>query len=133
MIAIVLAAAVVAVAVGIIRTSTGGDGRPTLQIVVTPSGTPNGETESAPAEFNEFASSLYERQRQYCRQPWSALLFDAGEPPSRSFSRSALRDVASKLPNAKRFIDQLLANIAIRGCVAGFLELLESNPSYALR
>ena len=129
----IVAIASLAVAVGVIRTSTEGDEHATLEILVKRYGTPIGETEAAPAEYTEFARSLYERSRRYCRQPWSALLYDAGEPPSRSFSRSALRDVASRLPNAKRFIDQLLASFATEGCVAGFSELLKSNPSYAIR
>ncbi len=118
------------VAVGIVLASTRGDEPPTLQVFVSDS--LNGESEAAPAEFNEFASSLYEGQRKYCRQPWSALLFEAGEPPSTSFSRSALRQTAAKLPHARRFNDELLVNIATEGCVAGFLALLKTNRSYAL-
>lgn len=137
--AAVLGAAVLTVAVGIVLASTSGDEPstlqsgdepPTLKILFRDS--PNGKGEAAPAEFNEFASSLYEGLRKYCRQPWSALLFEAGEPPSTSFSRSALRQTAAKLPPARRFNDQLLVNIATEGCVAGFLALLETNRSYAL-
>jgi hypothetical protein len=123
-------AATLTVAVGIVLASMSGDEPPTLQISVSDS--PNGEFEAAPAEFNESASSLYEGQREYCRQPWSALLFEAGEPPSTSFSRSALRQVAAKLPHARRFTDELLVNIATDGCVTGFLALLKTNRSYAL-
>jgi hypothetical protein len=124
----VLAAAVLTAAVALVIVSSRGNVEPTLKIFIA---APNGEKEAAPAEFNEFATSLYEGQRKYCQQRWSALVFEAGEPPT-AFSRSALRDIAAKLPPAKRFTDELLRNIATDGCVAGFLEMLKRDRAYAL-
>lgn len=124
----VLGAAVLTAAVALVIVSSRGNDEPTLRLLV---GTPNGETEAAPAEFNEFATSVYEGLRAYCQQRWSALLFEAGEPPT-PFSLSALRDTAAKLPPAKRFTDGLLRNIATDGCVEGFFELLKRDRTYAL-
>jgi hypothetical protein len=126
----VLAATVLAAAaaVALVIVSSRGNNDQTLKIFIA---APNGEKDSAPAEFNEFATSLYEGQRKYCQQRWSALGFEAGQPPT-AFSRSALRDTAAKLPPAKRFTDELLWNIATDGCVAGFLEMLKRDRAYAL-
>jgi len=128
----VLGAAVLTAEVALVIASSRGNDQPTLQVLVNDTGLPNGMNDAAPAEFNEFATSVYEGQRAYCRQRWSALLFEAGEPPSTPFSRSALRDTAARLPPAKRFNDELLNNIATEGCVAGFLELLKEDRTYAL-
>jgi hypothetical protein len=123
----VLSTAVLTTAALVIVSSRGND-HPTLKVFIDPR---DGANEGVPEGFNEFATSLYERQRAYCQQPWSALLVEAGEP-SRPFSRSALSDTAAKLPLLKTFTDELLTNIATDGCVAGFLELLERDPTYAL-
>ena len=124
----VLAAVVLTAAVVLVIVSSRGKDEPTLRISIA---APNGEKDSAPAELNEFATSLYEGQRTYCQQRWSTLVFVAGEPPT-AFSRSALRDTAARLPPAKRFIDALLRNIATDGCVAGFLQMLKRDRAYAL-
>jgi hypothetical protein len=124
----VLAAAVLTSAVALVIVSCRGNDEPTLKIFIA---APNGAKDSAPAEFNEFATSLYEGLRKYCQQRWSALVFEAGEAPT-AFSRSALRDIAAKLPPANRFTDELLRNIATDGCVAGFLEMLKRDRAYAL-
>ena len=124
----VLGAAVLTATAAIVIASSRGNDQPTLQVLL-----PNGQTEVAPTELNEFASSLHDGQRRYCRQPWSVLLFAAGEPPSTPFSRSALWVTAAKLPPAKRFNDELLNKIATEGCVAGFLKLLKEDRAYALR
>ena len=90
-------------------------------------------TRAAPyVERNKFLASVYEFQRAYCHQRWSALLFEAGEPRSTPFSRTALRATAAKLPGARRFIDELNINVATNGCVAGFLEFLDEDRAYAL-
>jgi hypothetical protein len=81
-----------------------------------------------------YARTIYRANWESCQQRWSVLLAHAGEPLSRRFSRSALRQVAPKLPYYPRAItfDGLLNRIANEGCVAGFLYLLESHRSYAL-
>jgi hypothetical protein len=124
----VLGTAVLTAAVALVIVSSGSNDQPKLKVFIGP---PSGQNDAASAEFNEFATSEYERQRAYCRQRWSALLAEAGKPPT-PFSRSALRDTAAKLPLAKRFTDGLLRNIATDGCVAGFLELLKRDRTYAL-
>lgn len=124
----VLGAAVITAAVVLVIVSSRGNDKPTLELFIV---APNGEKESAPAGFKEFAASVYEGQRSYCQQRWSALRAEAGQSPT-PFSRSALRDTAARLPPAKRFTDGLLKNIAIDGCVAGFLEMLKRDRAYAL-
>jgi hypothetical protein len=124
----VLAAAVLTAAVALVIVSSRSNDEPILKILIA---APNGEKDLAPAEFNEFATSVYDGQRKYCQQRWSALLFEADEPPT-AFSRSALRDTAAKLPPAMRFTDELLKKIATDGCVAGFLEMLKRDRAYAL-
>ena len=109
-----------------------GNDQPTRRVFLNEFDPTTGKSLAAPSELDEFATSVYEGQRAYCRQRWSALLFEAGEPPSTPFSHSALRDTAAKLPHAKRFNDGLLINIATEGCVAGFLELLKEDRTYAL-
>jgi hypothetical protein len=126
-----LGAAVLTSAVALVIALNRGNDQPVPQIFVSDTGLPNGKSEAAPAEFNEFAASVYESQRAYCRQRWSSLLFEAGEPLATPFSRSALRDIAAKLPGAKRFNDGLLINIATDGCVAGFPELLNEDRTFA--
>jgi hypothetical protein len=128
----VLGAAVLTAAVALVIASNTGNGQPALQVSVNDTGLPNGKSDAAPGDFNELARSVYEGQREYCRQRWSTLLFAAGEPQSTPFSRSALRETAAKLPPAKRFNDELLNNIATAGCVAGFVELLKEDRTYAL-
>jgi hypothetical protein len=81
-----------------------------------------------------YARKIYKANWESCQQRWSVLLAHSDEPPSRRFSRSALRDVVPKLPYYPRGItfDGLLNRIANEGCIAGFLSLLESDRSYAL-
>ena len=125
----VLAAAVLTAAVALVIVSSRGNDEPMLRIFIV---APNGEKESAPAEFNEFATSLYEGQRTYCQQRWSALLFEAGEPPT-AFSRSrSTRHAPQSSPQPRGSLDELLKNIATDGCVAGFLEMLKQDRAYAL-
>lgn len=82
----------------------------------------------------QYARRIYGANWESCRQPWSVLLDQAGEPPSRRFSRPALADLAPQLPYYPRGItfDGLLNRVANEGCIAGFLSMLESDRSYAL-
>jgi hypothetical protein len=128
-IAVLGAVGLTAAVVFVIAANRGSGPAQVPQVVVID---PSNGTSAAPAEFDEFAASVYEGQRAYCHQRWSALLFEAGEPSSTPFSRTALRATAAKLPGAKRFMDGLLVSIATNGCVSGFLELLEEDRAYAL-
>jgi hypothetical protein len=112
---------------------TTGDDTSVPRLLVRDSSSPNAVTETAPEALTRFARSLYEAQREFCQQPWSALLADAGMPPTTPFSRSTLRELAANLPYAPNtLVDPLLRNIATEGCVAGFLSLLKTQRAYAL-
>lgn len=115
------------------RSRPDGDGSSngTPKIFVRKTGQPSSYTRR-PADLTAFAWSRYDAQWKLCRQPWSRLLADASEPPSRALSRSALNDVAAKLPYFPNSTsDPLLDNIATSGCVAGYLDLLKTDPTYA--
>jgi hypothetical protein len=105
---------------------------PALQVVVRDVGGSSPTTDTAPPALSEFSNSVYEARWELCQQPWSTLLTHAGERRSRSFSRSALREVAESVPYSPNPSDPLLHRIATAGCVAGFLHLLQTDRRYAL-
>jgi hypothetical protein len=76
--------------------------------------------------------SAYETEWTICQEAWSDLLYDAGQPRSTPYSRSALQSVAAKLEYGPNGFGAPYESIATDGCVDGFLHLLRTNRAAAL-